>query len=268
MCPPLIELSSISENLKIENCKCKRWPNIYCTFKGEGRSLKRIAFGILLMLLTLYAGTIMVKANSATDASIVISPPNTTVPRGSSFTLNLTINDVTDMYAWSVTLIYQKIISMNSVDTINGTDFTDGTGLVIIEQQDYNSSYYECIVARTLLDVTPGVTRPGTTGSGVVAQLNFIAVSVGTTGIYSVDSEIINSQSKDITHITLTTLLATVTVVEPSPPPSRAVGGFSFSVYKPASLAPYVGLALITAIIATVATAVYAKRAKRRKDKQ
>jgi hypothetical protein len=231
--------------------------------------LKRIAFGILLMLLTLYAGTIMVKANSATDASIVMSPPNITVPRGSSFTLNLTINDVTDMYAWSVTLVYQKIISMNSVDTINGTDFTDGTGLVIFKQEDFNSSYYRSYTARTLLDVTPGTSHPGVNGSGLVAQLNFIAVSVGTTGVYSVDSEIINSQSKDITPTNLTTLLATVTVVEPSPQPSRAVGGFSFSLAKTASPALYIGLAsAIIAVVAIIATTIYFKGIKRRKGKQ
>jgi hypothetical protein len=47
-----------------------------------------------------------------------------------------------------------------------------------------------------------------------------------------------------------------------------AVGGSSFSVYKPASLAPYVALLSITVIIAAVATVVYAKRFRRRKEKQ
>jgi hypothetical protein len=46
------------------------------------------------------------------------------------------------------------------------------------------------------------------------------------------------------------------------------VGGFSFSVYKPTSLTPYVALATITVITAAVATAVYAKRVRRKKEKQ
>jgi hypothetical protein len=46
-------------------------------------------------------------------------------------------------------------------------------------------------------------------------------------------------------------------------PQMSAVGGFSFSVYKPASLTPYVALATITVIIAAVATAIYALRVRR-----
>jgi hypothetical protein len=176
--------------------------------------------------------------------------------------LNLTINNVADMYAWSVTLVYQKIISLNLVDTINNTDFTDGTGLALAKQEDYNSSCYRSYVARTLLDVTPGSPRPGVNGSGLVARLNFIATLNGTTAIDCIDSEILNSQSKDITH-TVTTPTITVATAQPPPKPS-SVGGFSFSVAKaPAS---NIGLALIVGF-AIVIPSIYLG-IKRRKKKQ
>jgi hypothetical protein len=250
------------KTFRIEKPKCKQGPNIYRSRKGEGGNLKRIVFGIVLMLLAVYSSATIVKVNSATGASIVISPDTTTSP-STTFMLDLTINNVADMYAWSVTLVYQKIVSMNLVDTINGTDFTDGTGLAIFKQEDYNSSCYRSYVARTLIDVTPGTRRPGVTGSGLVARLNFVAALNGTTAIECTGSEILNSQSNPITPITVTTPTITVATPQPSPPPS-SVGGFSFSVAKaPANI----GFALIGVGAIVIPVSIYLG-IKRRKEKQ
>lgn len=213
-----------------------------------------IVFGIMLILLAICSSTTMV-ANSATGASIVISPDTTTSPHG-TFMLNLAINDVADMYAWSVTLVYQKIIDLNFVVAVNSTTFFNGA-FISFKQEDYNSSCFRGYVFETLLNGAPGVT-----GSGLVAQLNFIANSNGVTAISCIDSEILNSQSKDITPITVTTPTVTVATAKPSP-----VGGISFSVAKPAFPVPYIGLASI-AIVAIVAATIYFKGIKRRKEKQ
>jgi hypothetical protein len=223
--------------------------------------LKRIVFGIVLMLLAVYASATMVKVNSATGASIVISPDTTTSP-GRTFMLDLTINNVADMRAWSVTLVYQKIISLNLVDTINNTDFTDGTGLAIFKQEDYNSSCYTSYIARTTLGIVPGSGN----GSGLVARLNFQAISDGTTAINCIDSEIMNSKTlwTDIGPVTVTTPTITVVTPQPSQKPST-VGGFSYSVAKdPAS---NIGFAL-TALGAIVIPASIYLGIKRRKEKQ
>jgi hypothetical protein len=267
---PLIELSSISENLRIEKTKCKRGFNFYYTFKGEGRRLKRIVFVMVVMLLAVFSSGTIAKVNSATIASIVLLPPDTTTSPGSTFVLNLTINNVADMYAWSVTLVYQKIITLNSIDTINNTAFTDGSGLAIFKTEDYNSSYYRSYIARTLLDVTPGISRPGVTGSGLVAHLNFMAASTGTPAIYSSNSEIIDSKGNAITPITVTTPTITVAIVQPppSPPPPSTVGGWSFSVAKASARdIDLVSIAAI-AVFAIIAPAIYFKGLKRRKEKQ
>jgi hypothetical protein len=252
----------------MEKSKCKWQRNIYRIKEGEGRSLKRlIVFGIMLMLLAVYASTIMA-ANSATGASIVMSPDTATSPN-STFMLNLTINNVNDMRAWNLALVYQKIISLNLVDTINNTVFTDGSGLVIYKQEDFNSTYYYCTVARTTIDVVPGMG----TGSGVVAQLNFFAVSNGKTTISAIDSEteLLNSQVQLITPVTFTGPTITVATPQPTPPPKpSAVGGTSFSLATAASSTAYIGLASITiiAVVAIIATTIYFKGIKRRKEKQ
>jgi hypothetical protein len=223
---------------------------------------------MMLMLVALYSSATIVKATSATGTSIVISP-DTTTPPNSTFVLNMYITNVTDMYAWSVTLVYQKIISMISVDTINGTDFTDGTGLAIKQQEDLNSSHYITYVARTLLDIGPGILRPGVNGSGLVAQFNFIAVLNGATAINCISSEILDSHSKPITPITVTTPTITVAIVQPPPsPPPSSVGGWSFSVAKASARdIDLVSIAAI-AVFAIIAPAIYFKGLKRRKEKQ
>lgn len=184
--------------------------------------------------------------------------------------LNLTIDNVVDMYGWTVTLVYPQIITMNGVNTINGTDFTDGNGFAFFTQSVYNSTYFQTYIARTLLNDEPGVSqRPGVTGTGLVAQLVFEAISIGTAPVSCTYYEIVNSQDLDITPITVTT--ATITVATPvTPPPSpKTVGGWSFSVAKATFPAPYIGLALaMIAAFAIIATTIYFKGIKRRKEKQ
>lgn len=226
--------------------------------------MKRIVLGIMLMLLAVFLSTTIVEVNSAAGASIVISPDTLTIPPNTSFVLNLTINNVDGMRAWSVTLVYQRIITLTWVDTMNNTDFTDGAGLSIFKQEDYNSSCYMSDVARTTVDIAP---RSGT-GSGLVAQLFFLAVSNGVTTIDCIDYEMMNSSSRnnEITPITVARPLATITVATPQP---RSVGGTSFSLAKAAFPAPYIGLAsAIIAVVAIIATTIYFKAIKHRKEKQ
>jgi hypothetical protein len=235
--------------------------------KGEGRSLKRIVFAVMLVLLAVFSSATIAKVNSATGASIVISPDTTTSP-GSTFVLNLTINNVNDMRAWDVVLVYSKIITLDLVDTINDTTFTDGAGLAIFNTEDVNSTYTWSDIARTTLSVVPG----SGTGSGLVAQLTFLAVSNGKTtiDIALANSEIMDSNMRDITPITATTPTITVATPQPTPPP-RSVGGWSFSVAKDPFAAPYIGLvsiAIIAVGVAITTTAIYFKGIKRRKEKR
>lgn len=226
-----------------------------------------VVIGIVLVLVAVYSSIAIVKVNGATGASIVMSP-DTTTSIGNIVLLNLTINDVTDMRAWNIGLVYQKIITLSLVDTINNTAFTDGPGLVIYKQEDYNSSCYYLNLARTTIDIVPGAG----TGSGLVARLYFLAASNGKTAISPVntETEILNSNTQEITPVTVTTPTITVAAPQPSPQP-KPVGGNSYSVVKPAAFpAAYIGLAL-TAIFATtaiIATTIYFKGIKPRKEKQ
>lgn len=231
--------------------------------------MRRIVFGIMFMLMVLavYSSTTIVKVNSATGASMVISP-DTTTSVDSTFTLNLTISNVNDMRAWDLTFRYSKIISLNSVDTTNDTTFTDGAGLAIIKANgDYNSSCYDCDIARTTLSIVPG----SGTGSGVVAQLHFTATSTGTATFERISAEIMDPNMNEITPITVTFPTITVATAQPSTP--KTVGGWSFSDIKTGSVSD-IGLAALAAIVIIavfamiIATTIYFKGIKHRKEKQ
>jgi hypothetical protein len=229
----------------------------------EGRSLKKIAF-VVIMLLAVFLST-TIEVNSAAGASIDISPDRLTVPVNTSFVLNLTVDNVADMYAWTVTLVYPQIITMTGVNTINDTAFTDGSGFAFFTQSVYNSTYYQVYVARTLLSPNTA----GVTGSGLVAQLVFEAISIGTAPISCTYSEMVNSQDIDITPVNVATVLAIITVAAAPVAPPSTVGGWSFSVAKTVFPTPYIGLALaMIAAFATIATTIYFKGIKPRKEKQ
>jgi len=259
----------MSENLRIEKPKCKQWHNIYYTLKGEGRSLKKlIVFGIMLMLLAVYSSATIV-ANSQTGGSIVISPDTTAAPN-STFMLNLTINNVANMYGWSVTLIYQNIISLDLVTGVSTTAFfNSANAFVSFEQEDFNSSYYRGYVFGTLLNGTPG-----STGSGLVAQLNFATTSIGTVAISCVDSEVENNLTQPVSSpITVTTPTITIATPPPTPPPTppttpSSVGGISFSLAKPPTFDYLAPILAIIAFVAILLPTVYFKGIKRRKEKQ
>lgn len=124
----------------------------------------------------------------AQTASIVISP-DTTTTQGSYFVLNITTNNVTDLYCWSVTLDYRKAINMT--DAITETSFFNGS--FSYSQTDLNYSHYRSFVYGYLLGNVSGVT-----GSGVVAAMNFTAVYNGTANMEAYESEMLNSAVVEI----------------------------------------------------------------------
>ena len=133
---------------------------------------------LLILIAATLSMTIMIPSVFATSASITISP-NTTTAKGNYFTLNITINNVTDMYGWEVWLKYRAIIDVVNVtqDTtlFNGTvNWSNDTQTVLYE--DY--AHYVSFVYGYLLGNVSGVS-----GSGVVANMNFTAIYNGTTNI-------------------------------------------------------------------------------------
>jgi hypothetical protein len=143
----------------------------------------------IFLLLTL-ASLPKVPIVYAQTASIIISP-DTTTTQGSYFVLNITTNNVTDLYCWSVTLDYRKAINMT--DAIAETSFFNGS--LGFSQTDLNYSHYRSFVYGYLQGNVSGVT-----GNGVVATMNFTAVYNGTANMKAYESKLLNSPVVETAH--------------------------------------------------------------------
>jgi len=139
----------------------------------------------------------------ASGTNIEVSP-NTTVDYGGNFILNITVNDVTDMYYWGIDIKFRKIIKITSV--VEKTSFFDGS-LFVWTMDNYSYSHYKLSIGSALLGEVSGVT-----GSGVVAELNFTTVYNGTTQI-EILSSIICDSTPEMREIPHTSTSCNVTVL-------------------------------------------------------
>lgn len=149
---------------------------------------------ILLISFLIASIATMLPSVFAQSVSIIISP-NVNTNINSIFYLNITTNNVTDMYGWSVTLDYRKAITMTSALAV--TSFFNGS--CSFSQTYLNYSHHRSFVYGYLMENISGVT-----GSGVVATMNFTAIYNGTANMKAYKSQIINSVGAEIAHTTST----------------------------------------------------------------
>jgi len=131
----------------------------------------------LTIFLTLALACVLVTRVAAQQATISVAPPASTVPNvGSSFSVNVTVESVENLYAWALNLYYPNTV-------LNGTSVTEGTFLkadnptaflVINFTDTYNATdgFLNVLCTRTG-DV------PGVNGSGTLLTITFKSTSTG-----------------------------------------------------------------------------------------
>jgi len=151
----------------------------------KGKIITMLTMLAMLGITTLFCLSLPVRAVTTT----VTLSPNVNTNQGSYFEVNITINDVTDMYAWEVWMKYRKIINIVNV-TQDETLFNGTLGWKV---DTYDYSHYKLYVYGYFTGNVSGVS-----GSGVVARLNFTAIYNGTTTIDIIKTEIFNSAKEKI----------------------------------------------------------------------
>jgi hypothetical protein len=135
----------------------------------------------------------------AASTTVQVSPSITHVNVGTVFNINVTVTDVTNLYAWEFRLYFLNAI-------INCTAITEGSFLrsagttVFIQNitNNYNSTYGRALAACTLLGAGKSVS-----GSGVLATLTFNATSNGDTNLDLQETKLSNINSQSIPHDTI-----------------------------------------------------------------
>jgi|SRR5271157_952090 len=136
------------------------------------------AYSALIILLLMPMG--IVRMGNAASASLFLEPSSQTIGAiGDSFTVNVSISGVSDLYAYQLQLFYNSTL-------MNGTQITEGRFLnesvnfgqpffeVVNFTDNYNSTYGIAFVLCTLTGSAPGVN-----GGGVLITVQFKAVSRG-----------------------------------------------------------------------------------------
>ena len=133
--------------------------------------------------------------------NIYVDPQQTTTEIGETFTINISITQVTNLAAWEIKLYYLNAI-------LNGTKATEGPFLktagqtffwIISFTDNYNATHGRIHISCTLTG-----TGPGASGSGTLTTITFKAKNGGTTPLTLKDTKLLDNQDppQQIPHTT------------------------------------------------------------------
>ena len=121
-----------------------------------------------------------------------ITPSSNNVQVGDTFSLFLNIAAVTDLYAWEVDIDFGPAGLMDSTVIAEGSFLGGGTTFNQLGTAN-NATATILALANTLNGTVPGVT-----GNGVLAQLSFLANSIGTATVSLTRVMLLDSNLDDI----------------------------------------------------------------------
>ncbi|MGD0978763.1 MAG: PQQ-binding-like beta-propeller repeat protein, partial [Candidatus Bathyarchaeia archaeon] len=132
-------------------------------------------------------------------AQVFVNPPSQTVSNiGDSFTVNVSISNVTNLYAYSFVLYYDSTV-MNGTQVTEGSFLKGGGGtvfLVVSFNDQYNSTYGRVSIGDTLTGSSSGAS-----GSGVLATVIFKSVAPGdSVPIHLTDVKLSDPTPSSIAH--------------------------------------------------------------------
>jgi hypothetical protein len=165
-----------------------------------------------LSLATAASLTLLTALGTAANASTVlsISPSAQIVGSGSTFTVDVNISGVTDLYGYQFDLSFKPNV-LSAVSSSEGSFLTEGGATFFVPGTNDNVGGVVSGTADTLIGAIPGVT-----GSGTLAMLTFRAIGTGTSAL-SIQNETLLDSNLNLISDTTTGGAVTVTAV-PLPP--------------------------------------------------
>jgi parallel beta-helix repeat protein len=112
----------------------------------------------------------------STRTSIYIHPPESTIKLNETFTVNINLNAVEDLYAWQVTLYFDPAI-------INCTSASLPPNHIFVDRPNYFTYWIENAMGYVTLGLTLLGQIPTFTGSGILCQITFKAIGLGTSDL-------------------------------------------------------------------------------------
>jgi len=169
----------------------------YQRFSLSSKYRRKVMIGILMTLLLLVLPKVYVEAATTI---VTVQPSSETVwGIGESITLNITVEDVNDLYGWELRLYYDG-------DILNGTSVVEGSFLKTRGEtyfqytvdDNYNTTYGQLAAFNSLLGNISGAS-----GSGVLLTITFKTIGLGSCILDLRDTKLGDSTSTLITHDTI-----------------------------------------------------------------
>jgi Cohesin domain/PEP-CTERM motif len=153
------------------------------------KEIKSRTFGVLLAVIAIIALTSL---TARADPVVIVQPSNTVVGPNQTFSLNISIANVSDLFAYQFSLRFDPaVLSANSIG--EGSFLSGGGGTFFIPGTINNAAGTITLTANTLLGPVSGVS-----GSGVLATFNFSSLSVGSSPITIFDVTLLDSHLNPI----------------------------------------------------------------------
>ena len=133
---------------------------------------------LIAIILTISLIAIPLNKTQAVGTTVQLVPQASTVDAGTTFTINLTITDVTDLAVWEFRIFYLRTI-LNCTSAAKGPFLEkDGSSqfFTFSIYNAYNATHGCVLLGASLLGAVPGVN-----GSGLLARITFKAVGGGDT---------------------------------------------------------------------------------------
>lgn len=146
---------------------------------------------ILFLATSLYKPTVEVALGSPTT-TIFVDPPTSTAEVGQTFSININISDVVDLYAWEFKLGWDPSI-LDATKVSEGTFLKQG-GDTFFAKKINNTQGYVLVDCTLLGDV------PGVNGGGTLATVEFYVEVQGESILDFCNTILINSLEQPITH--------------------------------------------------------------------
>jgi len=139
---------------------------------------------LILLLISVYSPLCLFQPSEASPvASLSVEPPVLTgLEIGDTFTINITITNITDLYAWQIPLYYKSSV-LNATAIAEGPFLRrDGANTFFTAANftdNYNATHGQVFLAATRVGVPNGLD-----GTGILATVSFKTIAYGNSHLY------------------------------------------------------------------------------------
>lgn len=154
----------------------------------------------ILLLFTIFASSVVgivvsgkFMVLSAETTLVYVDPPYNSAPVNQTFTINVSIAEVTNLYSWGIKLYIKKSVLETNLSMIQEGPFLRQNGAPTMFNTNYDGITWNigCLIT------TPS---PGVNGSGILVSITFKVLTEGASNLALTETSLRNPEINPISH--------------------------------------------------------------------